>query len=102
MKATITVKNTGNYNGYETIQVYIKNLDAPFRVPRHELIYFKKVWIPKGSQKKIAFEISTNSFENVDENGDRKITSGRYEIYVGGGQPTYTKTQNAIIKMDWI
>ncbi|MEO6960499.1 MAG: beta-glucosidase BglX, partial [Puia sp.] len=49
----LTVSNTGNYDGEETVQLYIRDMVASVTQPVKELKKFQKVWLKKGEQKQV-------------------------------------------------
>ena len=81
------MKNVGELGGDEVVQVYLKNLNAPVKVPIHTLVGFKRVHLIAGEVKTIDFKISPDAFSIINNEDERVITPGRFEIFVGGGQP---------------
>lgn len=82
---TVTVKNTGKYAGRETVQVYVKaDYDG---TPNAQLKAFTKVTLQQGEEKSVQLHLPVEAFSLFDEEGNQKVTGGRYIIYVGGSQP---------------
>ena len=70
VKASVTVKNTGKYDGYETVQMYIQDVVTPnWTRPIKELKGFKKVFIPAGESVTVEFDITPEalSWYEVDQ-----------------------------------
>ena len=70
VKASVTVRNTGKYDGYETVQMYIRDVITPNNTrPTKELKGFKKVFIKAGESVTVDFEITpeTLSWYEVDQ-----------------------------------
>ena len=83
--ATLTVRNTGNRDGAEVVQLYVKNNEnsAVFK-PESELRAFRKVYLRAGEEKVVtlSFALSELSFWNVKENA-WALENGEYTIEVG-------------------
>ncbi|HTQ27211.1 MAG TPA: beta-glucosidase BglX, partial [Puia sp.] len=64
----LTVTNSGNYDGEETVQLYIRDLVASITQPVKELKAFKKVFLKKGESKEISFTLGVDDlrFYNKD------------------------------------
>ena len=87
---SVSVSNTGIYDGFEAIQVYIQNLDAGLKglhVPKWELCGFKKVFIKAGERVDTGFSVSTRSMATAAADGTRRQEPGRFRLYAGGRQP---------------
>jgi len=84
IKVTVDVANTGNYDGEEVVQLYIKDIVGSVTRPVRELKGFKKLLIKKGAKQTVEFEISPDDlrFYNID----MKFVAepGDFEIFVGG------------------
>lgn len=59
---SISVKNTGDIYGGETIQVYIKDMESSLIRPVHELKEFKKVFLAPSKEETICFELHKEAF----------------------------------------
>lgn len=83
--ATLTVRNTGNRDGAEVVQLYVKNDEnsAVFK-PESELRAFAKVYLKEGEEKvvSLSFALSELSFWNVGKNV-WTFENGEYTIEVG-------------------
>ncbi|MFC4213088.1 glycoside hydrolase family 3 C-terminal domain-containing protein [Pedobacter lithocola] len=84
---SVEVKNNGNLEGDEVVQVYLKHLDSKVPAPLISLKAFKKVHLGKGEKKTVIFKLKPSDFSVIMENGDAVINPGKFEIAVGGGQP---------------
>ena len=80
---TVPVKNTGDREGTETIQVYVKALDYP-EAPIKSLKGFKKVNLEPGKTVKAEIILDGESFQYYDPSIDELSTRpGRYQILYG-------------------
>lgn len=81
------VENAGVRDTEEVLQVYIKDLESPHAVPNHSLCGFQRIHICAKEQKTVTISIPESALTAVDENGERKIESSRFTLYVGLSQP---------------
>lgn len=85
---SVTVKNTGNYDGKETVQLYIAPPESFYR-PLKELKGFEKVLLKKGEKKTVSFTLDTRSFAYFEPAiHDWYIPSGKYTIMLGSSSET--------------
>ncbi len=79
----VSIKNTGNFDAEETIQVYIKYPELE-RMPLKELKSFKKVFITKGNSAIVQFNIPVNELKRWDlKTGKWKLFKGDYTFFAG-------------------
>jgi beta-glucosidase len=80
----IDVKNTGNYDASEIIQVYSSELEPVIDRPVKELKGFSKVFLKKGETRTVAIPIKTESLGYFDPTARSwKTNSGSYQLMVG-------------------
>ena len=82
-----TVTNAGDVDSDEVVQLYVRALEASVRVPNHELRGFKRMHLKAGQSEPIAFELAARDFSLIDDDGQRVLEPGRFEIFLGGSQP---------------
>ncbi len=84
-KISFNVKNIGDYDGDEVVQVYIKDLESKLKMPIKQLRRFKRVSLNKGDEKIVEFEfkpIEDFSYYNSNEQ-KYMVDKGSFEIQVG-------------------
>ena len=80
---TIPVTNTGELDGDEVVQVYVKALDNP-TAPIKSLKGFKRVNIPAGKTVKVTISLAPEAFEYYDETIDElSVRKGSYQLLYG-------------------
>ena len=80
---TVPVKNTGDREGSETIQVYVKALDYPDASIK-DLRGFAKINLKPGKKGKVEIVLNGESFQYYDPSIDELSTRpGRYQILYG-------------------
>ena len=82
-KISADIKNTGDLDGKETVQLYIHDKVASIMRPIRELKDFKKPFIKKGETQNIQFELGIDKLGFYNENGDYVVEKGEFEIFVG-------------------
>ncbi len=86
---TVSVKltNTGNRDGEEVAQLYISQIGSSVPAPLHSLKAFERVKLKAGESRTVQFTLPAETFRIINENNEREIRPGVFEISVGGGQP---------------
>lgn len=80
----VTIRNTGNYDGDEVMQIYVKSLMPIEHNPEKSLKGFKKVHIKKGGSSTVNLSIPVKSFQLYDGKENKYlVTPGNYELQVG-------------------
>jgi beta-glucosidase len=81
---SVEVANTGNYDGKETVQLYIKDVVGSVTRPVRELKAFQKIMLKKGEKQTVSFEITLEDLKFY--NSDLKFVAepGQFEVFVGG------------------
>ena len=96
---TVPVTNTGDREGTETIQVYVKALDYD-EASIKDLKGFSKVSLKPGETKKVEIVLNGESFQYYDPSIDELSTkTGRYQIFYGtSSREQDLKTIDFIVK----
>ncbi|WP_245766597.1 glycoside hydrolase family 3 C-terminal domain-containing protein [Pustulibacterium marinum] len=66
ISVSITVQNTGNYDGEEVVQLYIKHLNSKVTRPQQALKAFQRVFIKKETSKEITLTLNANDLRYWD------------------------------------
>ena len=83
LTVTVPVTNTGKFDGTETVQLYIRNLQDP-EGPLKSLRAFQRVNVKAGKTATAELKLTNNSFEFWDpETNTMRVKPGKYEILVG-------------------
>lgn len=82
--ASLTITNTGNYDGEEVVQLYIRDLVGSITRHVKELKGFQKVELKAGESKHVSFTIRVNDLKFY--NSDLKFVAepGDFKLFVGG------------------
>jgi beta-glucosidase len=79
----LTVTNTGNYDGEEIVQLYIRDMVASVTQPVMELKKFQKVYLKKGESKEVRFTLSTDDLKFVNSELKWVYEPGAFKVFVG-------------------
>ncbi|WP_416445213.1 beta-glucosidase BglX [Leeuwenhoekiella sp. A16] len=90
----VTVKNTGDYDGEEVVQLYLHDVVRSITPPLRQLKGFKKVFIKKGESKTVTITLSPDDLKFYDSSLDFVAEPGDFEVFVGGNS-------NAELKADF-
>jgi beta-glucosidase len=92
LSLSVLVKNVGNYQSDEVVQLYVQDLESSCRVPQHELRGFERIALTPGETKCVSFTLTARSLSLIDEAGKRVLEPGRFRLSVGGSQPDSRST----------
>ncbi|MBR0166045.1 MAG: beta-glucosidase BglX [Prevotella sp.] len=80
---SVTVKNTGDYDADEIVQLYIHDVVASITRPVRELKGFKRIHLKKGESEVVTFEIKDELLKFYNANHDYVLEPGDFEIMIG-------------------
>jgi len=83
LKVTLKLKNTGNYDGKEVVQLYIRDVVGSVSRPMKELKGFQKVFLKKGEEKLISFDIGIDDLKFYNSDLQFVAEPGNFEVFVG-------------------
>lgn len=92
LKVSIEVKNSGNYDGVEVVQLYVRDIVGSVTRPVKELKGFERVHLKKGETKTVVFEISSADLKFYNLDMKQEAEAGDFEVFVGGSSSSENKT----------
>jgi len=95
---SVDVKNTGNYDGKEIVQLYTRDLVGSVTRPVKELKGFQKVEIKKGETKTVSFTLTVEDLKFYNQNLDFVAEPGAFEVFVGANSDTKNKEAFELVK----
>lgn len=87
LDVSVEVTNTGTRAGTETVQVYLKDIEASTGVPLRQLVAVQKVNLHPGASNRILFTIEARQMALIRDDGSCFLEPGSFEVFVGGCQP---------------
>lgn len=83
IRATVTVTNTGNFDGEEIVQLYIRDVMGSVSRPVKELKDFCRISLKKGETKTVNFVIDADKLKFYNSTLDYVCEPGMFKIMVG-------------------
>ena len=79
----MTVTNKGNYDGYETVQLYLRDIYAEIARPVKELKGFERIFLKSGESRDIKFVITENDLKFYNSGLEYIYEPGEFDVMVG-------------------
>lgn len=83
LTASVTVTNTGKFDGKEVVQLYIRDKVSSITRPVMELKGFEKIQLKSGENKTVSFLITPNDLKFYNNNLKYDWEPGEFEIMIG-------------------
>ena len=87
LQVEIDVRNSGDVDGEEVVQLYLTAEDADFEVPLASLVGFRRISLAAGETGRVRFTIEPEQMHVFNAAGKRKFAKGAYTMRVGGVSP---------------
>lgn len=94
---TVKVKNTGNYDGEEVVQLYVQDLVGSVTRPVKELKGFKKILLKSGEEKSVDFIIHEKDLRFTAADMKFKSEPGLFKVYVGTNSVDLIESQFELV-----
>ncbi|GAC1705212.1 MAG: beta-glucosidase BglX [Flavisolibacter sp.] len=97
IEAQVTLSNTGNYDGQETVQLYLQDVYASVSQPVKALKKFQKIFLRKGEKKEVHFTINEEDLKFY--NSDLKWVSepGPFNLFIGSNSNDVKKASFTLL-----
>ena len=83
LTASVTIANQGNYDGEETVQLYIRDMVGSVTQPVKELKGFQKIFLKAGESKTIHFQITVNDLKFYNSDLKYVAEPGDFKLFIG-------------------
>lgn len=83
LEVTVTVKNEGDYDIDEVVQLYVHDIEASLSRPAKELKDFQRVHLKKGEQRDVTFTLTADKLAFYNFDLEQVIEPGAFDIMVG-------------------
>ena len=83
LEAIVTVRNAGEHDGEEVVQLYIRDLVGSVVRPVKELKGFQKIFLKKGEAKELRFSITTDDLRFYNEKVQYVFEPGDFDVFIG-------------------
>jgi len=91
LKISITVTNTGNYNGTETVQLYYRDKVASLVRPVKQLAGFQQIFLRPAESRTLTFSLGEEDLRFFNDKLEYKSEPGEFEVFIGGSSDTQRK-----------
>lgn len=90
LQISVTVKNTGNSTGTETVQLYVTDKVGSAARPVRELKGFSKVTLKPGEEQEVSFTLSSENLKFYTRSMEYQAEPGEFIVWAGPN----SRTQN--------
>lgn len=80
---SVTVRNEGGYDGYEVVQLYLRDIYADVVRPVKELRKFERIFLKKGESREVKFVIAEEDLKFYNSKLQYVYEPGDFEVMVG-------------------
>jgi len=94
IEASVTITNTGKYDGEEIVQLYIRDLVASISRPVKELKDFQKISLKAGESKTLTFIIDKEKLSYYNNDLQWIAEPGEFELMIGASSKDIRLTEN--------
>jgi len=95
VEVSVTLKNTGNFDGEEVVQLYLHDVVRSITPPNRELKGFKKVFLKKNESEEVTITLQPEDLKFYNSDLEFVAEPGTFEVFVGGDS-------NASLKKEFI
>lgn len=81
--ASVEITNTGNYDGKEVVQLYIRDVVGSVTRPIKELKGFQKINLKKGEKQTVTFEITEEDLKFYNSELEFIAEPGTFHVFIG-------------------
>jgi beta-glucosidase len=83
LRVDVTVKNVGDYDGEETVQLYVRDMVGSVTRPVKLLRGFQKVFLKKGEARDVAMNLTVDDLKFYDRQMKWTYEPGAFQVMVG-------------------
>lgn len=99
IKVTVSVTNTGNKDGDEVIQLYVKQLNSKVERPEKELKAFQRVFFKAGETKNVSLTLKAKDLEYWNTAKQQfELENNSIEIQIGSASDNIHQTKKITVK----
>ena len=99
LKVSVDVKNTGNYDGDEVVQLYINDVYSSVTTPSKTLKGFKRIFIKKGETQRVEFTLTPDELAIWNRDMKKVVEPGDFEVMVGGNSKELLKARFNVVNL---
>ncbi|GAO29608.1 beta-glucosidase BglX [Geofilum rubicundum] len=92
LKASVKVTNTGDFEGEEVVQLYIRDVIRSLTPPVKELKAFEKINLKPGESKEVTFTLNVDDLAFYHQDLRLAAESGDFKVFIGPNSDTDNST----------
>lgn len=92
----VTVKNTGNRDGMEVVQLFIKEMYASLAPDVKRLRGFEKISLKAGESKDVQFKLPVKQLAFVNLNNKKQLEQGDFEVEISDQKMPFKINQTVV------
>ncbi len=98
VEVSVTVRNVGDRAGREIVQLYVHDVVAGRSRPLRQLKGLARVDLAPGEAKRVTIAVPVDDLAYADDDGDRVIDPGRFDVFVGGSSTATASTSFELVR----
>jgi len=99
LSVSLKVKNSGDFDGTEIVQLYVSDVESSLPRPKKELKEFARVDLKKGEEKEVKFTLDHSAFEFYNPETEKwESEAGKFEILIASSSADIRATAEVILK----
>ena len=98
LEVTVTVQNTGQYDGTEVAQFYLRDVVGSSSRPVQELKGFQKITLKKGESRQVTFHLAANDLKFYNDALQFVAEPGEFQVMTGGNSRDVQLTSFTLTK----
>jgi len=79
---SVTVENTGNVDGKEVVQLYLRDLYASITPSEQKLVGFQKIFLKAGESKIVHFILNEDALSFIGRDNKPVVEAGEFRIKI--------------------
>lgn len=92
---TVSVTNTGAYDGDEVVQLYLRNHFASVSQPNKQLKHFERIHLKKGESKTVSFTLTDEDFSVINMEMKRVVEpNSTFTVMIGSSSDDIRQKQD--------
>lgn len=93
IRACVTIKNTGDKEATEVVQLYVRDLVGSVTRPVKELKRFHRVTVAPGQTMTVGFELPVKDLAFYGKDMVKKVEPGKFQLWIAGDSASGTPVE---------
>jgi beta-glucosidase len=93
IRACVTIRNTGDKEATEVVQLYVRDLVGSVTRPVKELKRFHRVTLAPGQTMTVGFELPVQDLAFYGKDMVKKVEPGKFQLWIAGDSASGTPVE---------